>query len=324
MSTDTKETNDDGELTSKKPLVDSGPIPAPGMAQPYTLLEKCRVSRDSYKLRFDISHRFRLGLDDSSPTCLSVHMAADTAASQEKIAKKGKPVKKSYSPISHPSTRGHFDLLVKAYPPEEGRPGLGAYICQTEVGASITASLKSPRLIHGSSSVLGRGWESVGIIAGGTGIAPLYQLLQIWLNAETWTEAPKRIYIWSINRHQDGILLQEDMNVLAKEHSDRLVSVTYSLTGSESVDTCEHTVSEPNIHYARGRGTIELVKSAMPPPSDSTMIFVCGTDGFVDYWGGSVQRGPPEPGKTKGPKIQGPLMGLLKEVGYTESMVYKY
>ena len=36
-----------------------------------------------------------------------------------------------------------------------------------------------------------------------------------------------------------------------------------------------------------------MIRFALPPPTGdgSTMIFVCGTDGFVETWGGPVRRG---------------------------------
>ena len=55
------------------------------------------------------------------------------------------------------------------------------------------------------------------------------------------------------------------------------------------------------------------------------MIFICGRDGFVSHWAGPVSRGPPPPGKKKkGPKIQGPLLGILNDAGYQENNVFKY
>ena len=35
---------------------------------------------------------------------------------------------KSYSPISLSSLEGHLDLLVKSYPPSDGKTGLGAFL----------------------------------------------------------------------------------------------------------------------------------------------------------------------------------------------------
>ena len=54
------------------------------------------------------------------------------------------------------------------------------------------------------------------------------------------------------------------------------------------------------------------------------MVLVCGTDGFVELWGGPVARAPKQPGEKKGAKVQGPLLGLLAEAGFDASEVFKY
>ena len=54
----------------------------------------------------------------------------------------------------------------------------------------------------------------------------------------------------------------------------------------------------------------------------AAQVLVCGTDGFVDLWAGAIERVYDESGKKK--KVQGTVRGILKEVGFTEDMVYKY
>ena len=61
-----------------------------------------------------------------------------------------------------------------------------------------------------------------------------------------------------------------------------------------------------------------------PTGDGSTQILVCGTDGFVATWGGPVGRAPKLADGSKGPKIQGPLHGLLAAAGYDEAEVFKY
>ena len=67
----------------------------------------------------------------------------------------------------------------------------------------------------------------------------------------------------------------------------------------------------------------------MPPATclrcsslDHPQVLVCGTDGFVDTWAGAIERVYDENGKKK--KVQGTVRGILKTVGFTEDMVYKY
>lgn len=121
----------------------------------------------------------------------------------------------------------------------------------------------------------------------------------------------------SVNRNEDDILMRKEIDQMAAANPDRFF-VNYSLTGAN--------VRSDWKGY-RGRGTLDMAKNALPQPSSgekTTMIFVCGTDGFRDMWAGPIARAPPLPDGSKGPKIQGPLQGLLKDAGYHESDVFKY
>ena len=69
-----------------------------------------------------------------------------------------------------------------------------------------------------------------------------------------------------------------------------------------------------------------MISQALPPPTNdgTTMVLVCGTDGFVETWAGPIARGPRLADGSKGPKVQGPLLGLLAAAGYDASEVFKY
>lgn len=280
----------------------------PSLAQPYKLLQKTKLSPDSYLLQYQIEGRSILGNKPEIPTCIKVDYPDGTDA------KSGEPkiLSKSYSPVSHPKTEGIFDLIVKSYPLQPGG-GVGKFICDMDVGESITATLKKERVMHGSPEVEGR-WKHVGLIAGGTGIAPLLQIARILLDSPLEADKNVQIHLLFLNRNEDDILGKAIIDQMAKDHPTQF-HVTYSLTG-EAVDD----------KYDTGRGTVEMAKKALPPPSTEgdTMIFVCGKDGFVAHWGGPVGRGPKKPDGSKGPKIQGPLEGVLAEAGYTADQVFKY
>ena len=75
---------------------------------------------------------------------------------------------------------------------------------------------------------------------------------------------------------------------------------------------------DTNFEY--GRGSIDMIQKVLPPlhgRDGTTIVLVCGTDGFVDWWSRPVARGLPKEGGTKGPKIQGLRLGLLQDAGYT-------
>jgi cytochrome-b5 reductase len=279
---------------------------------PFTLLQKWQKSPDSWLLRFALPDDQLLLAEDAPtiPTCISVHYNGTTELGDHSV------LKKSYSPISHPSTEETMDLLVKAYAPRPGG-GVGAYLCDMGPGEILQAVLKSKRMMHGSPGVLHR-WDHLGLVAGGTGVAPLFQIVQILLQDPTDTT---RIQLLSINKKEDDLLMREEMDQLAKDYPDRF-SVQYSLT--EPPDDWKGLT---------GRGSVEMVRDTLPSPSshgtashnkNPTMILVCGRDDFVYTWSGPVVRAPPKADGTKGPKIQGPLLGILQDSGFDESEVFKY
>ena len=284
----------------------------------YPLVAKYRQSHDSWLLRFSLPEdRKHLGDDPALPTCISVHHNSTLLDDDGKLVGL---LKKSYSPVSHPATVGTFDLLVKSYAPQPGG-GVGHAICNLVEGDSLVGKLKSERLVHGSP-VISRRWDRIGLVAGGTGVAPLVQLIRICLDDP---DDDTQIRLLSVNRNEEDILMKEELDRLAREYPEQF-SVSYSLTGKNVRDDWDGF---------RGRGSVDMIRQSLPPPSSSslkdggesentTMIFVCGTDGFRDMWAGPIARAPPLPDGSKGPKIQGPLLGLLMNAGYVASDVFKY
>jgi len=358
-------------ITTKLPKATSAP------QQRYTLIRKTRLSHDSCLLRFALpsTETRTLGNDPTLPTCIKITLPAGTGA--DAATNTEKDVSKSYSPISHPSAKDYFELVVKSYDFQPGG-GMGAFLCglqvhdevspvedanesnydpvvdansnanvsagesddrtlketcNTNTFSSILGKLKSPRMVHGGPSILNR-WKHVGLIAGGTGIAPLFQIARILLEsgAESEDAARTTVHLLYINRQQEDILIKDAIDELVREHPDRFF-VTYSLTRpdyqseSTSIEQCKQSAVACNSEFKLGRGSSNMALDALPPPADgdgSTMVFICGKDGFVESWGGAIGRAPDQPDGTKGIKIQGPLLGWLAQAGYRASEVFKY
>mmetsp|Transcript_32423 Transcript_32423/g.74648 ORF Transcript_32423/g.74648 Transcript_32423/m.74648 type:complete len:262 (-) Transcript_32423:22-807(-) len=210
--------------------------PSPESPQRYPLLSKTNVGLDSCLLRFSLPDAGRhLGTDPALPTCIKVTLPGGTDVYGTGVPTSTDDLSKSYSPVSHPGARGHFDLLVKAYPHRAGG-GVGAYLCglrppdadeNCEADArwnSITAAVKSPRIMHGDARVLGR-WKHVGLVAGGTGIAPLYQIAKLLLEGDGEAE----IRLLFVNRRREDILWKDELDRTAAAYPGRF-RLTYALT----------------------------------------------------------------------------------------------
>lgn len=208
--------------------------------------------------------------------------------------------------------------------------------------STIVASLKAPRAMHGSPNLLRR-WKHVGLVAGGTGVAPLFQIATMLLADDSGYTTD--IHLLFVNRVEEDILLRDQLEEMVGESGGRF-RVTYSLTNNAEEDESTTDDGDGSTHHGggggegesstgfdhrptleQGRGSTSMVQKSLPPPTGgdgTTMILVCGTDGFVDWWAGPVGRAPPKADGAKGPKIQGPLLGLLRDAGYDESEVFKY
>jgi len=121
-----------------------------------------------------------------------------------------------------------------------------------------------------------------------------------------------RLSLVLANRHLEDILMKDELDKWALSHPDRF--------------RVRYVLSSPPDSWQGGVGWVDVadVKAGLPAPGDSTLIMVCGTDGFLDTVSGPTVRGPPLAGKKQGPKLQGPLTGVLQSAGYKEEMVYKF
>lgn len=107
------------------------------------------------------------------------------------------------------------------------------------------------------------------------------------------------------NVSEDDILLKDKIDALAAKHPDQF-KVHYI------VDKAKWG----GIFWKGGVGyvTKDVVTKHLPTPGPDHLIMVCGPPPMMKAVSGDKAED----------KSQGPLTGLLKDMGYTESMVYKF
>ena len=292
----------------------------------YTLLSNRQVSSDSSLLRFALqSEQTRMQV--TLPSCVKIRqtvLALDGSSSAV--------MEKSYSPVSFPDDAGFFELLVKGYPPRQadhplthGAPGgLGAWLVAMRVGDSTEVRVKPERKFHGAPYTANR-WRELGLVAGGTGIAPFMQIIRTVLSNPNGRTLLSLI---SANRREKDILLRRELDAYAAAHPTQL-RLHYVLSQPPSPPThgAGAGAAASDKGWGGGMGHIsaeDVVPAHLPVPGTGVMVMVCGRDEFLVTVSGATTRGVPLPGKTKGPKLQGPLTGILREAGFTEEMVYKF
>jgi cytochrome-b5 reductase len=166
-------------------------------------------------------------------------------------------IAREYTPITY--TKTGFDLLVRKY--ENGC--ISKLIHSLNVGDS--ASIRGPIWSFPYSENMA---DEIGMIAGGTGITPMYQLIKHILKTTNDTTKIKLVYA---NKSEDEILLRNELQVLEMSHPDRL-HVHYVL------DKASDKEWKGSVGYVND----SILKKELPDPQNPrSLVLVCGPDGYV-------------------------------------------
>ena len=206
----------------------------------------------------------------------------------------GKDIVRPYTPISTNDTKGSFELLVKKYPKSK----MGNYMFLMREGESLLMKGPYQKLKYTANM-----YSHIGMIAGGTGITPMYQVIRGVLDNPKDKTTLSLVYA---NNTRKDILLANELITLQKTYPNF---------------NAYFTLLEVPTRWLGGVGyvTAEIVKAFMPKPNEkNTMILVCGPPPMMKAISGDKdfsQGGTP---------TQGSLSGLLAELGYSSAQVFKF
>lgn len=233
---------------------------------PCKLIEKVSLSHDTRRFRFGLPSKDQvLGL----PVGKHIFVCANV---DDKLCMR------AYTPSSTVDEVGFFDLVVKIYfkgvhPrfPDGGM--MSQYLDSLELGSLI--EVKGPL---GHIEYLGKGNFTVhgkpkfatklAMIAGGTGITPIYQVMQAILkDPEDETE----MYVVYANRTEEDILLREELDKFADEFRDR-VKVWYVVEkGSDGWQ------------YDTGFVTEKILREHVPEVGEDVLALTCGPPPMIQF-----------------------------------------
>ncbi|KAK3123632.1 hypothetical protein QOZ80_8AG0633870 [Eleusine coracana subsp. coracana] len=194
----------------------------------------------------------------------------------------GKLCMRAYTPTSMVDEIGHFDLLVKVYfkneHPKFPNGGLMTqYLESLPVGSYI--DVKGPL---GHVEYTGRGnfvingkqrhARRLAMIAGGSGITPMYQVIQAVLRDQP--EDTTEMHLVYANRTEDDILLRDELDRWAKEYPDRL-KVWYV------IDQVKRP--EDGWKYSVGFVTEAILRENVPEGGDDTLALACGPPPMIQF-----------------------------------------
>jgi cytochrome-b5 reductase len=112
---------------------------------------------------------------------------------------------RSYTPISSDDDKGFFELLVKSYPTGI----ISKYIDEVAIGDCV--SVKGPK---GNFVYTPNMCKEISMIAGGTGITPMLQIIKAVLKNPA--DVTKVSFIFA-NVSEDDILCREELDQLAED-----------------------------------------------------------------------------------------------------------
>ncbi|KAK4161962.1 hypothetical protein QBC43DRAFT_291310 [Cladorrhinum sp. PSN259] len=235
------------------------------------------------------SKRLRLKLpEDNQVSGLEV---ASAVLTKFKPSEGEKAVLRPYTPISEEDAQGYIDLLIKKYP----NGPMSTHLHSLAPGQTVDVKGPLPKYPWSPNK-----HEHIALVAGGTGITPMYQLLRaIFKNPEDKT----KVTLVFGNITEEDILLKKELAQLENTYPQRFRAF--------------YVLDKPPKSWVGGSGYInkELLKTVLPEPKNENIkVFVCGPPGMMD----SIS------GNKKSPKDQGELKGVLKELGYNSEQVYKF
>lgn len=248
----------------------------------FKLQEKATVSHNSQLFRFSFDPSTKLGLDVAS--CLITR-----APIGEEVEGRRKFVIRPYTPISDPDSKGYFDLLIKVYP--DGK--MSQYFASLKPGDVVEVKGPIEKLRYSPNMK-----KQIGMIAGGTGITPMLQVVRAILKNPDDNTQVSLIYA---NVSPDDILLKRELDRLASSYPNFKVF---------------YTVDKPSTDWRGGVGFVskDMVLKGLPGPAEDSLILVCGPPGMMNHISGDKAKD----------RSQGELSGILKDLGYTAEMVYKF
>ncbi|PXF44458.1 Nitrate reductase [NADH] 2 [Gracilariopsis chorda] len=233
----------------------------------FELISRREISHDTRLFKFKLpSDKHRLGL------AAGKHVLV-------RIMHDGKPLVRAYTPTSGEYERGSFLLCVKIY-----FSGMSSQNVQGSQAGKMTQFMETMK-IGDSLSMTGpcgqveyvenglfliegkeRRFAHVGLVCGGTGITPGFQvMLKIFENDDDKTTV-SLIYA---NRTEGDILLRDRIDDMARRKGN--IRVWYTLDKAPD-----------NWDYDEGYVTEEMIREHIPKEADDTLVLLCGRPDMVE------------------------------------------
>lgn len=257
----------------KKRLKSNVALVDPQVKYPFELVFKEELTHDTRLMRFALpSEQHILGLPIGQHIYLSTRI-------------NGELVVRPYTPTSSDEDKGYFDLVLKIYKsnvhpkfPNGGK--LTQFLDNMKPGETIDVRGPSGRLIYKENGKFEiradkktppkvKKVKQIGMIAGGSGITPMFQLVKnICKNPDDNT----KMHLIFANQSESDILLREELEEFQKNYPEKL----------ELWFTIDKSV-QPDWKYDVGFVNEDMLAKHMPKPSDETLVLMCGPPPMINF-----------------------------------------
>ncbi|KAJ0408781.1 hypothetical protein ATCC90586_005532 [Pythium insidiosum] len=232
--------------------------------RPFKLLMKQRVCEMTYKFTFELPPGKKLGLEIPGQ-----HLKVRATINDRVI-------ERAYTPTSKFSQMGSFDLVIKLYP--DG--AMSSFLETLSVGATVemlgphgAIGYPAPRTVtRGSKTVQSEATHLV-LLAGGTGITPMLQLVRAVF--ERSEDTATRVTLLYASRSLAFAIALEQLEPLANMFPARF--------------TLHHFLSQASPDDAKQLGAFTIgrldgaaLAQHVPHATDGVAAFLCGPPDFED------------------------------------------
>ncbi|ORY05600.1 molybdopterin binding oxidoreductase [Basidiobolus meristosporus CBS 931.73] len=235
----------------------------------FPLIKKVILSKDTRLFRLGLpSPKHRMGLP------LGKHILL-----RAKI--NGRTIVRPYTPVSTEADLGYLDLAIKVYfkgthPKYPNGGKFSQYLDSLEIGDTV--EVKGPMGEfnydgHGAYRVerkhIKGAARNFAMIAGGTGLTPMLQLIRAILKDPTDNT---KISLLFANKSEEDILLRDELENLSVQYPDQL-KVWYTID--------ETYLSE--WPYSTGFITYEMIRNHLPKPIEDTVVLMSGPPPMLKF-----------------------------------------
>ncbi|KAH6647675.1 NADH-cytochrome b-5 reductase [Truncatella angustata] len=214
--------------------------------RPFKLIRKSLVAPNTYRFVFGLPYP-----DSSLGLPTGQHIALQAVIN-------GKNVSRSYTPISNNSDLGRIELIVKVY--QQGL--MTQHLANMQVGQTIDIRGPKGSMQYGTTYA-----KRIGMIAGGSGITPMYQLIRAICADDSDNTQINLLYA---NNTEEDILLREELDSFTVQCPEKF--------------KVQYVLAKPPVDWSGESGFItkDMVAKYLPEAAEDSKVLLCGPPPMIE------------------------------------------